>query len=231
MARKHYHLLCALPDLKGFGSAPPLGKSALLAMVRDCGGPEGSIRLLFLGDDLLQREAVLCGEMDPEQADLAVLSPSQATDSQPLPEFLMPPGTEDEEMTRNPLAVDVIWRRYFFHAAGMAQGLRSRFLASWVAYEVGLRNAMARMRAETLGLDARPYLVAEELGKPPLAFDRELEEWRRASHPLAGLETLEKIRWQWLTEQEPRYDFSDDEVVAYGAKLMVLLRWRRMFRE
>ena len=229
MARKHYHLLCALPGLRGFNSPPPLGKSEFLAVVRDCLGPEAAIQIILLGDDLLQREAVLSNEIDAKQADLAVLSASQAMDSQPLPEFLMPTGPEDEEMSRHPLAADVIWRRYFFYAAGMAQGLRSRFLACWVAYEVGLRNAMAKIRAQTLKLDVRPYLVAEELGRPASTFDRELEEWKRSPHPLAGLEALEKIRWQWLTEQEPWFDFCDDEVVAYGAKLMVLIRWHRMF--
>jgi len=200
-------------------------------MVRDCRGPESAIRVLLLGDDLLQREAVLSGEVDTKQTDLAVLSPAQAMGDQPLPEFLIPEGPANETGGQSVLAVDLIWRRFFFHAAAMAQSLRSRFLADWVTYEVGLRNAMVRARAETLGLDAQPYLVAEELGNADTAFGRELNEWKRAPHPLAGLEAVEKIRWQWLTQQEPWYDFGDDEVVAYGAKLMVLLRWHRMSQD
>jgi len=113
----------------------------------------------------------------------------------------------------------------------MAKALKSRFLAQWVGYEVGLRNAMARTRAEKLYLDAGPYLVAEELGDPSSVFDRELEKWKRAENPLEGIRSLEQSRWEWLTEQEPWYEFTDDEVIAYGARLLVLVRWDRITRE
>jgi hypothetical protein len=199
-------------------------------MVQECGGPVPAVETLLLGDDLLEREATLCGEIDVRQADLSVLSASQATGADPLPDFLISNGPKVKKVSPETLPVDIIWRRYFFHAAGMAERLGSRFLADWAAYEVGLRNAMVRDRAETLGLDARSYLVAEELERPDEAFNRELDEWKRAPDPLAGLEALERIRWQWLTDHEPWYSFGDDEVVAYGAKLLVLLRPRRMFR-
>ncbi|MCF8144976.1 MAG: DUF2764 domain-containing protein [Deltaproteobacteria bacterium] len=231
MGRKHYYLLTALPSLMQFGSAPPLGKSEFLTMVRDSGGPGSAVEVLLLGDDLLEREAVLSGEINLDEVDLSVLSAAQASGARPLPEFLIARGPQDEKVSREVLSVDILWGRYFHYAANMADRLGSRFLGDWVAYEVGLRNALARERAATLGLDARPYLVAEELGNPGAVFHRELEAWKRAPDPLAGLEALERVRWQWLEEQTPWYDFGDDEVLAYGAKLLSLLRWRRILRD
>ncbi|MDZ7697058.1 MAG: hypothetical protein U5R49_09110 [Deltaproteobacteria bacterium] len=184
-----------------------------------------------MADDLLEREAVLSGEIEVEEADLAVLSVSQATDAEPLPSFLISDDSAGREASRHGPAVDVIWGAYFSHAAGVAERLASRFLGQWVAYEVGLRNTMVRIRAETLGLDPGPYLIVEELGKSHASFSRELDEWKRAPNPLEGLESLERSRWKWVTEHEPWYEFTDDEVVAYGAKLLVLIRWHRITRE
>jgi len=73
--------------------------------------------------------------------------------------------------------------------------------------------------------------VAEKLGEPFSAFDRELDEWKRAPHPLAGAVAMERLRWNWLQEKEPWYDFGDDEVAAYSVKLMVLLRRQRMLQD
>ena len=125
MSRRHYHLLCALPSLRDLQSTPPFKKQGFLAMVRECRGPEAAVCVLLLEDDLIQREAVLCNEMDMKETDMAVLSPSQVTGDQPLPAFLLPTGPEDQEMSPHTLEVDLIWRRYFFHAAERAQRLGS----------------------------------------------------------------------------------------------------------
>jgi hypothetical protein len=230
MAQRHYHLLCALKNLRGFKNTPPLGKRAFISIVRECNGPEPAVRVLLLSDDLLQREAVLSGEIEPEEADLAVLSTSEVTDARGLPSFLMSGESAEQEVSGRSPEVDAIWDAYFSHAADVAERLRSAFLDEWVAYEVGLRNALVRTRSETLGLDAGPYLVAEELGKSPAGFARELDEWKRASNPLEGLESLERLRWAWITEHDAWYQFNDDEVIAYGAKLMVLIRWQRIIQ-
>jgi len=231
MPRRHYYLLCALPALKDLGSPPPLKKSEFVTLVHECGGPESKVQALLLSDDLLQREAVFCNEIEVGEGDFACLTVSQALGDQPLPWFLISEGFDEEAVPADMPPVDMIWRRYFFHVDTVARRLGSPLLARWVGHEVGLRNALARARADALSLDPRPYLVAEELGDPASAFDRELDDWKRAPHPLAGLEVLEKHRWDWLTDQEPWYDFGDDEVVAYSAKLMVLVRRQRMFRD
>ena len=228
MARRNYYLLCALADLKAFGSSPPVSKQELLGLVVETGGPSDLVEVLLLSDDLLQREAVLAGEIEPDQADVVALSLPQAKDEQPLPYFLLPEEGEEAEDAGGPIVGDVIWQRYFRYTARIARRARSRFLSAWVGYEVGLRNAMVVARAETLSLDPKPYLVAPELGNPDLPFDDAVTEWSAASNPLAALEVLDKVRWHWLIRQEPWYRFNDDEVAAYTAKLMILDRWHRI---
>lgn len=228
MRRRNYYLLCALADLKAFGSPPPVSKQELLGLVVETEGPSDIVKVLLLSDDLLQREAVLAGEITPDQANVAALSLPQAKDEQPLPYFLMPEEGEKSEDAGGPIAGDVIWQRYFRYTARMARRARSRFLSAWVGYEVGLRNALVVARAETLSLDPKPYGVAPELGNPDLLFDDALTTWSAASNPLAALEALDRVRWRWLIQEEPWYRFSDDEVAAYTAKFMILDRWHRI---
>ncbi len=219
--------MCVLPDLKPFGSAPPINKQELLTVVTESGGPADVVRTLLLSDDLLQREAVFAGEVEPDHADLAVLSLQVAKDEQSLPLFLAPEQEDEPEASRILIAADRIWRRYFHHAAKIARMTHTHFLAAWVEFEVGLRNATAKARAEALELDSGHYMVAPELSDPEIRFDSILADWIAASNPLNGLKVLDRARWDWLTENDRWYSFSDDEVAAYTAKLMLLHRWHR----
>ncbi len=227
LAKRHFYLMCVLPDLGPLGSVPPVDKRELLALVTESGGPADIVRVLLLSDDLVQREAVLAGEIGPVQADLAVLSHGGSNDAPSLPPNLAPAQADDPEDTGTLIAADRIWCRYFHHTAEMAQMTHTPFLAAWVGFEVGIRNATAKARAEAQGLDPGHYMVATGLADPKIPFDHIVAQWAAALNPLKGLEVLERARWNWLTEHENWYSFSDDEVAAYTAKLMILHRWRR----
>jgi hypothetical protein len=226
VARRNFYLMCVLPALTSFGSAPPVNKQELLALVTESEGPVGIVRSLLLSDDLLQREAILAGEIEPDHADLAVLSYAQAEDEQPLPYFLAP--EQENNVTGSQIAVDLIWQRYFRYMAKIACHTRSHFLSAWIEYEVGLRNAIAAARAIKLQLDPEPYLVTPDLANPDVSFGAALAEWSAEPNPLAALQALDNVRWRWLIEQEQWYSFSDDEVAAFTAKLMLLHRWYRI---
>ena len=66
------------------------------------------------------------------------------------------------------------------------------------------------------------------MADPDIVFDDALKAWSEAPNPFKALETLDKIRWNWLNDQTPFYVFCDDEVTAYAAKLMLLIRWNRI---
>ena len=226
--KRHFYLMCVLPVLESFGSIPPINKQDLLDIVTESDGPANVLKALLLSDDLLVREAVFAGEIEPDQADLTVLSLEQANNEQSLPPYLEPEPEDETEASGTPIAVDRIWRHYFHYAAKIARRTRTRFLAAWVGFEVGLRNALAGARAQALELDPEPYMVAPELAHPDISFDHIPAQWAAASNPIEALEVLDRVRWNWLTEHEQWYSFGDDEVAAYTAKLMLLHRWRRM---
>jgi hypothetical protein len=224
--KRYFYLLSALPELKTFGDPPPLKKQKLLFMVEESGGPSEIVQLILLNDDLLQREALLAGEIEPDNTDLAVLSLKQAKMEAPLPEFLLS-GTEMENNADENLnAGDPVWRNFFYHALKIAQIKKSYFLEFWVKFEVGLRNALAGARAKALKLEPEPYLVAPELEDPDIMVENIVADWSRTSNPLEGAKILDMERWNRFTEYEPWYSFSMDEIAAYTAKLIILYRWR-----
>jgi len=222
MAADLYYLLTSLPPLGDLGSPAPMTPAGLLEHVADAPSPRERIGALFLGDDLLLREAVLAGEV--EQASPAVLSPAQLRDEAPLPAFLTRPDSPASPRA----AVDAIWEAYFRHVAAVAARQGSAFLAAWVEYEVSLRNALAAERAKALALEGEPYLVAADLAASRDDLAPVVSEWAAAANPLAALRALDAARWAWLVAHDGWFTFADDELVAYAAKLMLLHRWNRM---
>jgi hypothetical protein len=217
----NYYLLTALPSLGRPGSPAPLRARELLERVRAGGSAAELAEALLLGDDLLQREALLAGELD--RVDPIILSPAQARDEEPLPQYLAA-----EAQTAPRVAADAVWAAYYRHVTDVAQRRGSRFLAAWVGFEVALRNELAAVRARALDLDPQAYLVATELAETDMDLRPVWSEWSSAANPLAALKVLDLARWRWLTEHDAWFTFGDDEIAAYTAKLMLILRWHRL---
>lgn len=222
MKRKSCYYIIALPALGELGSEPALRPVQLLEHVADSPSLRALIEALFLFDDLLQREAFLAGET--EEVSPVVLTPGQARNEDPLPAYL----ASGIEKVPGPLELDGLWNACFRHAGDVARRCGSIFVAGWVGHEVALRNALAAARARRLGLEETDYLVATDLAATDEDFTTLLSEWTAASTPLAGLRVLIAARWAWLAEHDAWFSFSDDELAAYAAKLMLLHQWRRL---
>jgi hypothetical protein len=231
MPGQNYYLLTALPGLGELGSDPPLTPQAMLEMLESSPGARKLASVIFLSDDLLLRQAVMSGEIQPDQAEPVVISAEQVRDEAPLPAFLAGEAGSDGEDAQDEsagahLGVDRVWALYFEHAAEIARG--SEMLREWVRHEVGLRNALACARAKALGLDAARYLVAPRLGRGEEEYAAVLGEWSAAPDPLAGLHVLDAARWNFIAEHGGHFTFSDDELAAYAARLVILHRWKRI---
>lgn len=225
MSGDNLYVLTSLPALGELGAAPPI---SLAELVDKAAGNEASdivLEALLLSDDLLQREAFLSGEI--EQLEPAVLTIAQAQNEEPLPEYLE--FNSREITTQN--AVDTLWSTYYHHAVSVATKYNSDFLSKWVEYEVGLRNALVLARAKALNLDPQDYLVASDIGLAGDDFSGLISEWSAASDPIAGLRVLDSARWEWLCEHDAWFTFNNDELIAYGAKLMLIQRWYRLGQE
>lgn len=224
--QRYDYLLSALPGLEPLGAVPPMTKQEFMEKVRESRGPIASIETIMLSDDLMQAEALDAGELEADQLDLAVLTMSGAEEAVPLPEALCADDGETQENARQ--AVDQLWQRYFIYAGKTAKKTHRRFLKAWVGYEVALRNALVTARAQALDLDPTSYWVATDWADRDLDFSSTLTAWSTAAHPLAGLEVLDRARWDWLQEQGQWFSFAADELEAYAAQLMLLHRWRRL---
>ncbi|MFA4835873.1 MAG: DUF2764 family protein [Dehalococcoidia bacterium] len=232
-----YYLLASLPALGDLGSPPPLTPAQFLERIAGAGGNRTLVEAIFLSDDLLQWQAFHSKEKD--QMDFAVLTPAQTWDEEPftnylesLPQKNAPRSVIDtliapKEASPRPV-MDIIWEAYFRYAASVARAQGSEFLASWVQYEVSLKNALAVARAKALNLDPREYEVARDLGGDESGFSSLINEWSVASNPLDGLRALDGSRWKWLNENDAWFTFGDDELAAYAAKLVLLQRWNRL---
>lgn len=217
---RYYHI-AALPALGELGSAPPMGLAELMEHVGEHSRPGKLVGALVLFDDLLQREAYLAGEI--EAAEPVVLTAAEAQNDAPLPAFLDPPD-EHEPWT---IDSDAVWEAYFRHVAELGQQLASPFLVEWARFEVALRNALASARADRLGLEEAGYLVAKDMADDQEDFSAVLNEWAAAPSPLAGLRAVLRARWAWLDRHDAWFTFSEDELAAYAARLMLLEQWRR----
>lgn len=227
---RYHYLLSTLPALEPIGSIPPMSKRDLLEQVVGSNGPVETVRMLLLGDDLTQYEALSAKEIEPRQADLVVLSIMIGQSGPVLPAFLVPEERTEEQENRR-LSVDEMWSRYFHHAVWLAKRNHSYFLKDWVGFETGLRNALVTARAQALELDFTAYLVAPDLADMDMDYSSISTAWSAASNPLAALEVLDKARWDWLEEHGGWYSFYAGEIEVYTAKLILLHHWRRILSE
>lgn len=227
MALHRYSLITSLPPLGELGSPPPLSPRELVDKTADFPGPAELVNTVLLADDLQLRQAYLAGEVQAVQP--AVLTPAQVRNEQPLPAPLSEPGEAGLGGTAPRMPADAVWAAYYQHAWQVAARLASEFLARWVSFEVAMRNALAAERATALGLEPSDYLVVPQIGRLDTTnFAPTLAEWAAARNPLDGLRVLDRRRWAWIRENDAWFSFSDDEIAAYAAKLMLLVRWDRL---
>ncbi len=220
MSSAHYFLATSLPPLGDLGTAPPLSLSDLWSAVAGSSAAP-LVHAILLADDLRQWQAVDAGELT--DAAPAVLEPGQILGQVPLPSFLGAP--ERTEPSR--VSGYLLWEAYWHHAATVARQPGSAFLRAWIGLEVALGNALAAARARSFAHPAGAHVVAPELGQDEPAIELGVAAWAGAPDPLTALRSLLRTRWDWVTQHEPSFSFSDDELAAYAVKLTLLRDWRR----
>lgn len=96
-------------------------------------------------------------------------------------------------------------------------------LAKWQAFETGLRNELAKIRAGRRKVDAHTYL------RKSVDIDQELYHAALASHRMASfLEAerfLDRQRWDRIERIAAGHFFDSTALIAYALKLRILLRW------
>lgn len=226
MPVSNYYFVTALPFLSDMAVETPMSLADLLEHVSPQPDAYAIVQTLLLSDDLMQRDSFLAGKLNSPTP--AVLTEAQVRNESPLPEYLAGPFIAEPAETKPYKLTDAVWEAYFSYAARIAEKYSCGFLKHWVGFEVAMRNVLAAARASALGLDPKEYLTAADLADKEEKFDDLLSEWVSAADPLAGLKLLDHARWNWIQANEGYFSFSNDELAAYAAKLILVCRWNRL---
>lgn len=100
---------------------------------------------------------------------------------------------------------------------------RHPFVRAWRDREIQLRNAIARIRAQRKGLDAGPFLQAQEGFDSYI--DKAVADAFARPNPLERERALDRFRWVQIEELAGFDPFTGRAILAYALHLQILLRW------
>lgn len=96
----------------------------------------------------------------------------------------------------------------------------------WLEWEVGLRKHIANVRSESLGLSLSGNLLVKSLENDSFYdYQKITTDYNKQSSPLESEKLLDQERWKFADSLAVPYSFSDDEIVVYAIKLLILERW------
>jgi hypothetical protein len=108
------------------------------------------------------------------------------------------------------------------------QDVSQETLRAWIAFEVGLRNEMVKIRSSRRKINAERYLRNDG------SDDTQLYHIAMNSHRILSLVESEKFldqaRWHRLDELSFGHYFDLDALVVYALKLQILWRWEKIAR-
>lgn len=108
-----------------------------------------------------------------------------------------------------------------------AESCRTAAGIRYFRFERGVRNALVRLRAARMGIDASDFIATTREGND-YSDDASAAELARAAFsaatPLLAEETLDRGRWQMLAQLETGNFFNLDVLVIYYFRILVLTR-------
>ncbi len=222
---KYYRLLSMVPALPQGPDAPPIPLESLVELfMDDLSERDRGLALVLLGYlDCRNVEALLQGHDAFDER--APLTREQLVEREDLPEYLSDfLEAHDAGSITDEYPFDALWRTWFENLVQTAESSRSTFLREWATYEINLRDALVRMRAEALGLKAemRSSGVAAGEGESHAALVSTLNE---ASNPMERERLLDAARLDKLESISGSDPFSTDAALATLAALLILDRW------
>lgn len=108
--------------------------------------------------------------------------------------------------------------------AGDATGVQSPGAVQWLAADAQLRNAVARLRAAHLNIDAIAYLKDHEGAR--MYIETVVRDAFTRDNPQERELALDKCRWSILDEIAFEDRFGFGAVLAFGVKLQIVERWQ-----
>jgi len=103
---------------------------------------------------------------------------------------------------------------------------QSDFTRRWKNLDTQMRNSVARIRANRLGVDVRPYTRPHS--GYSMAAEHAVADAMSRSHLLERVTALDRSRWNALDELTEGERFGFEAVLAFAVKLRLMERWARL---
>jgi hypothetical protein len=108
----------------------------------------------------------------------------------------------------------------------LEQPVNQPTLRQWLAFEIGLRNELVKVRAIRRKVDPYKYLRSE--GSEESGLYHIAANSHRIPSPAEAEKFLDQERWKKLEELSFGHYFDLDALVIYCLKLSILLRWENI---
>ena len=106
------------------------------------------------------------------------------------------------------------------------EGKRHRIIRKWIAFDVGLRNELVRIRATKKHLEPATYLRSGGSSGSSLASAGTAANIHTSV--LDAEKRLDETRWKALEELSTGHYFDLDLLITYAYKLLILQRWENI---
>lgn len=100
----------------------------------------------------------------------------------------------------------------------------SPVLKRWYSFECGLRNELAKIRAQKKGLDAHTY-VRQDAAADSFVMSI-VRRALKATSPIEAEKMLDEARWHYLDELSLGHYFDQEVLFTYALKLLINIRWQ-----
>ena len=220
------YIFTALPSLpREPGGKVGLAASELAAM---CSGEDEDIaalaRCILMEFDIRAIERMRAGGAPGETA---FFSEGELREGDRFPTWLAGALAERGELAAGEYDFDRVWRAYFAEFMRTAETCGSAFLARWVAFDAGLRFAIAAHRAAELKREAPACERGEPCYGSTYSYRRVIDEliawedrgeasWRDRDRLVA------QTRLAMVHEMSCDYAFDLDELLGYIVRFTVL---------
>lgn len=218
------YLFTTLPPLpEDPGGRVTLEPSRLASLCDEEGGFAAMlVRAILMRFDIKALERMGFGSKPSETA---VLSEKELEERSSFPKWL--DKALASEVSDKAYEFDRVWDAYFRELKSLAVQSGSKFLRRWVSWEVGLRNAVAEIRAGRAGMDSAGFIVEGISDEHPAIYrpmidslvsfmDSGFDSWREMDRLMSAL-MLEKAR-----TLAPAYTFNTDELLSYAVQFVIL---------
>lgn len=96
----------------------------------------------------------------------------------------------------------------------------------WQDFNIALKNALVELRATAKKISPKEYL--RQTSYSHLELERYVYPAFKSILPDEAERIFDKLRWDFLEEQEKKYLFDFNYLLIYALKLLILIRWQKI---